>query len=100
MELGRAPEAITLASLIEAMEGTKAPDECVLGLGICSEENPCPLHNDWIPLHTAIRDLMERTTLADLVRAVRERSGQVAPGLPGLRRADATVSGGRERKES
>ena len=100
MELGRAPDAITLASLIEAMEGVKSSDECVLGLGVCSEENPCPLHKDWIPLHTAIRDLMEKTTLADLVRAVRESSGQVAPGLPGLHRTGATVGGGRERKES
>jgi Rrf2 family iron-sulfur cluster assembly transcriptional regulator len=100
IELGRAPEAITLASLIEAMEGAKASDECVLGLGVCSEENPCPLHKDWIPLHTAIRDLLEKTTLADLVRTLRERSGQVVPRLPGLDRTVATVGGSRERKES
>jgi Rrf2 family iron-sulfur cluster assembly transcriptional regulator len=100
MELGRAPDAITLASLIEAMEGTKAPDECVLGLGVCSEEDPCPLHEDWIPLRTAIRDLLEKTTLADLVHAVRKRSDRVAPRLPGLHRPSATVGGGREGKES
>jgi Rrf2 family iron-sulfur cluster assembly transcriptional regulator len=100
MELGRAPEAITLASLIEAMEGTKAPDECVLGLGVCSEENPCPLHKDWIPLRTAIRDLLERTTLADLVRAVHQRTSYVAPELPGLHGTAATVARGHERKES
>lgn len=100
MELGRAPDTITLASLIQAVEGAKAPDECVLGLGVCSEESPCPLHGDWIPLHTAIRDLLEKTTLADLVRAMRERSSQVAPRLPGLDRTVATVGGGGERKES
>lgn len=99
MELGRAPDTITLASLIQAVEGLKSSDECVLGLGVCSEENPCPLHKDWIPLHTAIRNLLEKTTLADLVRAVRESSGRVAPRLPGLHRTGATVGGGRERKE-
>ena len=100
MELGRAPDAITLASLIEAMQGAKAPDECVLGLGVCSEENPCPLHKDWIPLRTAIRDLLEKTTLADLVRALHERPGQVAPRLLGLDRTIASVGSSREREES
>lgn len=100
MELGRAPDAITLASLMEAMEGVKPPDECVLGLGVCSQDNPCPLHEDWIPLRTAIRDLLEKTTLADLVRAVGDGSTRPAPRLLGLGGPMAKTGGGRERKES
>lgn len=100
MELGRAPDAITLASLIEAMEGVKAPDECVLGLGVCPEENPCPLHEDWIPLRTAIRDLLEKTTLADLVRAVSERSTRPVTRLLGLGGPVVKTGGNQERKES
>jgi Rrf2 family iron-sulfur cluster assembly transcriptional regulator len=72
MELGRAPEAITLADLVRAAEGSRLSDKCIFGLGDCSPQHPCPLHNNWLPLRTAIFDLMEKTTLADLVRAAPE----------------------------
>ena len=36
MELGRTPSSITLASLIHAVEGSKAENACVLGLGLCT----------------------------------------------------------------
>lgn len=77
LELGRAPEAITLASVIHAVEGTVESDECVLGLGVCSELNPCALHREWLPLRKAIHEMLEKTTLADLARSVRER--QISP---------------------
>jgi Rrf2 family protein len=70
MELGRAASTITLASLVLVMEGSREADECVLGLGRCSEETPCVLHDEWIPIHTKIRNLLEKTTLADLAESV------------------------------
>lgn len=56
MELGRTASTITLASLILVMEGSKEADECVLGLGTCSEATTCVLHDQWIPIHTKIRN--------------------------------------------
>jgi Rrf2 family transcriptional regulator, iron-sulfur cluster assembly transcription factor len=70
MELGRAASTITLASLIFVMEGSREAHECLLGLGTCSEETPCVLHGEWIPIRTAIRNLLEKTTLADLTESV------------------------------
>lgn len=95
MELGRAASTITLASLILAMEGSKEADECVLGLGRCSEETPCVLHGEWIPIRTATRNLLEKTTLADLVESVitrkagfgaRQGNGLLAPAQAGTGR--------------
>ena len=74
MELGRAPGAISLAAVIGAVEGSSEPKNCVLGLGLCSEENPCALHEDWLPLRTAIHSFLEETTLADLVNVMEGRS--------------------------
>jgi Rrf2 family protein len=71
MELARSPEQITLSSLIQATQGALASDACALGLGICSEEHPCAIHRDWVPLRSAIRDLVEKTTLADLIENIR-----------------------------
>ena len=68
MELGKAPDAISLASVIRAVEGPKDAEDCVLGFGLCSTRNPCALHEDWLPLRTAINAFLVKTTLADLVR--------------------------------
>ena len=84
MELGRAPSTITLASLIRAVEGVKTEGDCVLGLGNCSEENPCALHKEWVPIRTAIRDLLEETTLADLAEIVRSRTSKTEKRLIGV----------------
>ncbi|OFW19814.1 MAG: hypothetical protein A3H27_13480 [Acidobacteria bacterium RIFCSPLOWO2_02_FULL_59_13] len=69
-ELAQSPERITLSSLIHATQGSLDSDACVLGLGICSEEHPCAIHRDWVPLRDAIRDLVEKTTLADLIHNI------------------------------
>lgn len=76
MQLGRSPEEISLWMLVRAMEGPERPDCCALGLKVCSEENPCALHFKWIPLRDAVRSLLSETTLASLVRTVRERGEQ------------------------
>jgi Rrf2 family iron-sulfur cluster assembly transcriptional regulator len=73
MELARAPEKITLAELVHAMQGTETSRSCVLGLGMCSETHPCALHKQWVPLATGIRNVLDETTLTDLVNSVRNR---------------------------
>ncbi len=35
---------ITIAQIIECIDGADIFSSCVLGLPVCSEENPCPLH--------------------------------------------------------
>jgi Rrf2 family transcriptional regulator, iron-sulfur cluster assembly transcription factor len=98
MELGRAPDAISLAAVIEAVEGPKEPEICVLGLGLCSEDNPCVLHDEWLPLRTAIHNFLERTTLADLVRVVERRSGHADLRLVGQGRKTNGARNTPERK--
>ncbi len=73
MELGRSPEDITLWEVVRAMEGPARPDLCVLGLQACSEETPCPLHHQWVPLRAEIQRLLDQTTLATLARQIRQR---------------------------
>jgi Rrf2 family protein len=86
MELGRPATTITLASLILVMEGSREAHECMLGLGTCSEETPCVLHDEWIPIRTAIRNFLEKTTLADLADSVINReAGFGARQVSGLR---------------
>jgi Rrf2 family protein len=76
VELGRAPGAISLAALVRAVEGPTVSEGCVFGLSSCPATAPCPLHGEWMPLQAGIRDLLEKTTLADLIRTAPETSGK------------------------
>jgi len=76
MELGRAPSAITLVEIIHAVEGVQAEQACIFGLGHCDQETPCALHRQWLPIRSALCDLLENTTLADLAEAARQDASQ------------------------
>jgi Rrf2 family protein len=39
-------QTLTLKQLVEAIDGDSLFSGCSLGLENCSEENPCPLHNE------------------------------------------------------
>lgn len=72
IELGRAPGAINLWSLVRAMEGPMKPPGCVLGLRGCSGKNPCPLHPRWARLRAETQRLLKQTTLGGLAHALRK----------------------------
>ena len=68
--LARRPDEITLFTVTGAVDGTTHLETCALGLGHCSDEVTCPLHDAFKPLRRSIRDYLESTTLADLVAAL------------------------------
>ncbi len=72
LELGRPAKAITLWSVVEAMDGPARLEACFLGWRACSEENPCALHARWVPLRAEIQRLLEETTLDCLAGRLRD----------------------------
>lgn len=72
LELGRAPQAISLWAIVRATEGPAQPNWCVLGLDACSEERPCPLHPQWFHIREGIERLLRETTLATLAVGFRD----------------------------
>lgn len=78
VELAKAPNAISLADVIGAIEGPRKKDACILGRGSCEERNLCPLHVRWIPLRKAIEDFLQDTTLADLLSRTDTQQGYAA----------------------
>ena len=81
MELGQPPSAITVAALIRAVEGVQTEQACVFGLRRCTEETPCALHQEWIPIRAALCELLEKTTLADLTAAARDDASKATGDL-------------------
>jgi Rrf2 family protein len=72
VELGKSAAEIRLSSVVVATQDSMDSDRCILGLPICSEKNPCSLHHEWLPHKAAIQEMIERTTVEDLLRSSRE----------------------------
>ena len=65
--LTRAPEAIAVATIIEAMEGPIALTACVeTASDPCASRNSCFISGHWERVNTSIADALEAVTLADL----------------------------------
>lgn len=74
IELGRSAETISLQALVRAVEGSGGANRCSLGLGVCSPENPCPLHPQWTMLSGQLERLLEETTLGSVARGLQTRN--------------------------
>lgn len=76
--LTRPPEAISVAAVLQALEGALALVDCVAAdyvPGSCAVEGDCLSRALWLRLHQAITAVLESTTLADLVRSERTDRG-------------------------
>ncbi len=65
--LARAPQEVSVAEIIRALEGPIALMECVAGPGHCEQESHCDLRDPWQRINQAVQDTLERVTLAELV---------------------------------
>jgi FeS assembly SUF system regulator len=70
-ELARAARLITVAQIIEALDGPIAITDCVDGAqGDCVIESLCPARTNWERINSAIRDALEEVTLAEMAEAI------------------------------
>jgi len=68
--LSRPPSEISLYDIREAVDGTADLEGCGVGLGRCSDDMPCPLHDTWKPVRTRIREYLKQTDLAQVADAL------------------------------
>ncbi len=79
--LARRAELITLRDVVAAMDGLDHFYTCAVGLELCGEEAPCPLHDSWKVIRTQILSELETTTVAQMAAAVvrkKERARRAA----------------------
>ncbi len=65
--LARSPEEIRLNEVIELLEGSIALVECVDDPKYCSRSELCVTRDIWIELKKVMNEVLESTTLQDLV---------------------------------
>lgn len=62
------PEALTLAQLIDALEGPIAITECSSTSDRCEQTASCSVRGHWNTINRAVRAALESITLADMVQ--------------------------------
>ncbi len=71
--LARPAELITLKEIVEAVEGTLTPVECVDNPSLCDRVYTCPTRDVWGKLKQAIQDVLGSATLASLLESQKNR---------------------------
>ena len=64
--LARSPEKIRLSEVIQLLEGSIAPAECVNNPEVCIRSEFCVTRDVWDELKKAMNGILESTTLRDL----------------------------------
>ncbi|MFV1987670.1 MAG: Rrf2 family transcriptional regulator [Gemmatimonadota bacterium] len=72
--LARGADEIRLIDIRAAIDGTGDLDSCAVGLDPCSDETPCPLHDDFRRVRETIREYLVTTTLAQVASGRRRKT--------------------------
>ena len=71
--LARLPSEINLSEIVQIMEGSIAPVECVDDAGVCSRADLCITREVWGEMKRAMNGVLESITLQDLVERQKSR---------------------------
>ena len=63
----------SVAELIDVIDGSQVFMKCTLGLPVCSDQNPCPLHKQVEGYRKNLINIFKNTTLRDLYEDVEKR---------------------------
>lgn len=81
------PEAISIGSIIAALEGPVSMTTCTNDSpGECGHEPLCPVSNHWHSINSAIRQALDGMTLADLAAHPRGLPSPLLAACPPSRR--------------
>jgi FeS assembly SUF system regulator len=90
--LARAPEQISMAQIIAAMEGPIALTECSNMVGACVHEPVCSIRINWQRINGAVRAALEVVTLAELAEPPHVYPDATALPIRRRARADRAAS--------
>jgi FeS assembly SUF system regulator len=68
--VARDPQYITMAAVIQALEGPIGLTECSTGSGVCGQEAGCSVRVNWQRINRVIVESLEHVTLAQMIQPV------------------------------
>lgn len=63
---------VTIIEIIQHIEGLKLFTRCGIGLSRCSDENPCPIHNEYAVIRNQYQQMAANTTIQSLAVKIRK----------------------------
>jgi Rrf2 family transcriptional regulator, cysteine metabolism repressor len=73
VSLTKPPAQIKLIEVIDLLEGSVAPVECVNDPSVCSRSQTCVTRDTWVEIKQSINQILQDTTLQDLVERHRKK---------------------------
>lgn len=73
VSLGKPPQEILLSEVIQVLEGSMAPVECVDDSNVCTRADICVVRDIWSETKKAMTGVLESITLQDMVERQREK---------------------------
>ena len=81
--LARRLDRITIADVVEAIEGPVGLVECVSHPGLCEQEQCCPTSVNWKRLNDAVKEVLGSIAISEMVDPERPRLLRVGGGRAG-----------------
>ena len=72
--LARPANQIRLSEVFRSLEGTVTTTECIEDTDVCERSADCVAREIWMEVEAAIHQVLDATTLADLVNRTRRRT--------------------------
>jgi len=61
------PQDIYIIQIIEAIDGLEKYNQCIFGYEECNEQNPCPLHYEWIKIKAKFMNFISSVNLEKII---------------------------------
>jgi Rrf2 family protein len=78
ISLARPPQEIRLSEVVDLLEGSISPVECIQSPNVCNRSGYCATRDIWAELAEAMNGVLDATTLADLVERQRRKDPAAA----------------------
>lgn len=73
--LAREPAEISIAQIVDAVEGPVGVTECSVAAGVCAQEATCTVRAGWQGINSLLRASLENVRLAEFARTTEGMTG-------------------------
>jgi Rrf2 family transcriptional regulator, cysteine metabolism repressor len=73
ISLARPASDITLNEIVQTLEGSTAPVDCIDDPTLCSRSESCSTRDIWVELDTAVNNILESRTLSNLAEQEKKK---------------------------
>lgn len=80
--LARPAKQIRLYDIVEAIDGVRQYNQCVVGLAKCDDKQPCPQHDQFKPIRQRILNYLSQTRLDQMSEALTKKLDLLGLTLP------------------